>query len=102
MSLADERRREPRRMASQERITWTRDPDTKTHGGWVSDVASASVAFVTATREIPNPGEVIDLAVASHEAKPEYRKLKVVRTSPVDHHFSLVGCVEAVVGPGPE
>ncbi len=86
-----DRRSEPRRPAV-DRISWIRDTATRAHSGWMSDVAATGIAFVTPTRDLPAPGEAIDLKVGCGGVSPDYRRVRVVRAAPYDRFFSTIGC----------
>lgn len=88
----DDRRAEARREIGTPRITWTRPKTAGIHTGWVSDVAKTSVTFVTPTRDRPTPGEAINLAPATAAPIPLHKSVQVVRVSPFDRYFSVVGC----------
>ena len=87
-----ERRREPRRHAPANRISWTREGATETVSGWVSDVAESSIAFVTPARHHLVAGEPIALTLHAGTPSEQHRYVRVVRTSRYDGFFSVVGC----------
>ena len=87
-----ERRSEPRRVVAARRVSWAREDATRTCTGWVSDVATSSVAFVTPTRDRPAPGEAIVLTLDAGGRSPRHHSVRVVRTEPHDRLFSLVAC----------
>lgn len=87
-----ERRSELRRRAPATRISWAREGAAKICTGWVSDVATSSIAFVTPTREKPNPGETILLTLKAGSRSPQHHTVRVAHTSPHDQLFSLVAC----------
>ncbi len=90
-----ERRGEVRRPNTADHICWTRETANQTFNGWISDVASTSLSFLTATRDRPNPGETIDLTIGSGGHAPRHQAVTVVRAAPYDQYFSLVGCRSA-------
>ena len=87
-----ERRSEGRRRCAPTRIAWARDDATRTCTGWVSDVATCSIAFLTPTRDLPAPGEVIELTLNAGSPLPQHHSVRVARTTPHDRFFSLVAC----------
>ena len=87
-----EQRSEMRRRAPADRLSWTRENATKTFTGWVSDVATSSIAFVTPTRDRPDLGEAIELTLDSGSQYPRRRAVRVARTALHDGLFSIVAC----------
>ena len=87
-----EGRSEVRQPAATNRISWTREDATETYTGWVSDVATSSIAFVPPTRYQPAPGEAIELTFNAGSQSPHYQRVRVARTTPHDRYFSLVAC----------
>ena len=87
-----ERRAEVRRGACADRISWLRDQATRTHTGWINDVAASSIAFVTPTRDKPSPGEAVELTFGTGSRAPQRRWVRVTSTVPYDRFFSLIGC----------
>lgn len=87
-----ERRSEVRRRAPAARISWTREDAARTCSGWVNDVAPSSISFVTPNRDLPAPGEAIELTWNAGGPSPQYHSLRVARTAPHDRLFSLVAC----------
>ena len=99
LNQKEERRSEVRRRAPAERISWTREDAAKISTGWVSDVATSSISFVTPTRDLPMPGETIELTLNSSGQIPRHRSVRVARTAPHDRLFSLVAChTDATLG----
>lgn len=92
LSQKEERRSEVRKRAPAERISWAKEDATKTSTGWVSDVATSSISFVTPTRDLPVPGETIELTLNGNGPLPLHRSVRVTRTAPHDRLFSLVTC----------
>ncbi len=97
-----ERRSEVRRRAPATRISWAREDAANICTGWVSDIATSSIAFVTPTREKPNPGEMILLTLNAGSRSPQHRMVQVARTSPHDQLFSLVACRTAAAAEHPD
>jgi hypothetical protein len=87
-----EQRSEVRRRVPTCRIAWTRPDATHAFTGWISDVADSSVSFVTPTRDIPKPGEAIELTFDAGMQNERYRAVQVARTAPYDRFFSVVAC----------
>ncbi len=87
-----ERRSETRQSAPTKRLVWARENDAQTSTGWVSEIATRSVAFVTPTRCHPTPGEAIELTFDPSGPSPQHREFRVVRAAPYDEYFSIVGC----------
>ncbi|UCE59224.1 MAG: hypothetical protein JSU63_17490 [Phycisphaerales bacterium] len=90
-----DRRSETRQSTPTERLAWARENDKQTSTGWVSNIATRSVAFVTPTRSLPSPGEAIELTFGSSGPSPQHREFRVVRAAPYDEFFSVVGCESA-------
>lgn len=88
----EERRSEVRRRARAERISWARKDAAKTSTGWVSDVSTSGISFVTPTRDLPAPGEAIELTLNAGGRSPRHQSVRVARTAPRDRLFSLVAC----------
>jgi len=88
----DERRGEIRRSAPTERISWVGDNATKTNAGWVNDLAESSMAFVTPTRDLPSPGDNIEVTFGTDGPSALRQSVLVVRTAPYDRFFSMVAC----------
>lgn|GEM_PF-1196822 len=91
-SLMSRRADAPTEPAS--RVTWTRHQSDTCHPGWISDEAPSGIAFVTPTRERPEPGDQLMLTVGASGPVPQQRAVTVVHTSPYDRLFTLVGCRE--------
>ena len=87
-----EARSEARQPAATNRISWMREDASEAYSGWVSDVATSSIAFVTPTRYQPASGEAIVLTFDAGSQSPQYRSVRVVRTAPHDRFLSLVAC----------
>ncbi|MGB2984956.1 MAG: hypothetical protein WBE26_03655 [Phycisphaerae bacterium] len=87
-----ERRSEVRRCAPATRVSWAREDATKTCTGWVSDIATSSISFVTPTRDRPTPGEPIELTLNAGSQLPQHHAVRVARTESHDQLFSLVAC----------
>ncbi len=87
-----ERRSEVRRRVPAKRISWTRESGTEVCSGWMSDVASSSVAFVAPTRNLPALGEAIELTFDAQGSHARHRSARVVRTARQDRFFSVVAC----------
>ena len=92
LSQYEERRSEVRLPASAERISWARKDAVSTTGGWLSDVATSSISFVTPTRDSPVPGDAIELTLNASGRSPQHRSVRVARTAPHDRLLSLVAC----------
>ncbi len=87
-----ERRSEVRRRVPAKRISWTRESGAETCSGWMSDVASSSVAFVAPTRNLPAIGEAIELTFDAQSIHPRHRSARVARTARQVRFFSVVAC----------
>ena len=87
-----ERRGEIRRSAPAERISWVGDSATKTNAGWVNDLADSSMAFVTPTRDMPSPGDTIEVTFGTDGPSALRQSVLVVRTAAYDRFFSTVAC----------
>ena len=85
-------RRADTRTGPASRVSWTRLQSDTSHTGWISDEAPSGIAFVTPTRERPEPGDCLVLTVGANGPVPRQRSVKVVHTSPYDRLFTLVGC----------
>ena len=94
--IKQDRRSQPRRRTPANRVSWTRENADRVCTGWVSDVATSSVAFVTATRDQPAPGEALELTLGATGPHPQYRHVRVARLAPFDSRFTLVACRDAV------
>ncbi len=92
LNRKEERRCDLRQGAPAERIWWAREDAAKTSTGWVSDVATSSISFITPTRDLPVPGEAIELTLHAGSRLPQHRSVRVARTAPHDRLFSLVAC----------
>ncbi len=88
----NERRSEVRRGAPATRISWARKGSDKLCTGWVSDITTSGIAFVTSTREKPDPGEMILLSLNAGNRSPQHHTVRVAHISPHDQLFSLVAC----------
>ena len=94
-----ERRSEVRQRVPANRISWTRENAAKAFTGWVSDVATSNIAFVTPTRDQPTLGEMIELTLDPQSRSPRHRSVRVTRTAPHDRFFSLVACRNEAANP---
>ena len=93
-----DRRAEARRDVGAARIAWTRRNIAGIQTGWVSNIARRGVAFITPTRDRPAPGDTIGLAPGSTEPVSVQPSVRVVRVTPYDQYFSLVGCRQCETG----
>lgn len=87
-----DKRSEVRYRAPADRVSWTGETATRTVAGWVSNVATSGIAFVTPTREQPAPGETIEVTFGAGGPTPQHRTVRVAHTAPYDRFFSVVGC----------
>lgn len=87
-----EQRSEVRRHVATSRIAWTRPDAAKAFTGWVSEIAESSVSFVTPTRDIPRPGEALELTFDVGTQVERYQFVQVARTARHDRFFSIVAC----------
>ncbi|MFH1749151.1 MAG: hypothetical protein ABIG44_19130 [Planctomycetota bacterium] len=87
-----ERRTEPRHQVPARRISWATDDARQIHAGWIRDVATSSIGFVTPTRDRPASGQVLELTFEPGGPAPQYQRTRVMRTAPCDRYFSVVGC----------
>ena len=87
-----ERRAEARCCGVAERICWNREDAVSAHTGWVNDTSPSGVAFLTARRDQPSPGEEIELTFGAGGRAPHHAHAQVLRTEPYDRYFSVVAC----------
>ena len=94
--VKQDRRSQPRRRTPADRVNWTRENADRVCTGFGSDVATSSIAFVTATRDQPALGEALELTLNAGGPRPQYRHVRVARLAPFDSRFTLVACRDAV------
>ena len=87
-----EQRAQKRQPAATTPLSWAHENATRVFVGWLRDTATSNLAFVTATRDRPLPGETIELTLAPNTVSPTRHRVRVVRTAHDDRFFSLVGC----------
>jgi hypothetical protein len=84
-------RRRDRRYPLAGTLSWCRSHDADMLTGWSSDTSRSSLSFVTARRNEPAFGEIIEM---SGSGRPS-QVFRVTRTAPYDDRLSLVACCVA-------
>jgi hypothetical protein len=81
-------RRTEARLPAAGRVCWKRLDKNIKFVGWLSDVSSTSISFVTSAASQPSYGEELEL-IRADQSK---RRCRVTRLAPYDDHFALIAC----------
>jgi hypothetical protein len=81
-------RRGETRLPAAGRVCWKRLNKNIKFVGWLSDVSSSSISFVTSAASQPSYGEELELIRADYSK----RRCRVTRLAPYDDHFALIAC----------